>query len=255
MSTRDAGPSSPPAWDSAALQQPHSQNDKARRVEQMFDAIAPTYEKVNRLATFGQDTRWRRRAVAAAAPEPAEVVLDLCCGTGDMIRGFAAAQPALRQIIGIDFSEQMLAAGRYSRVPAPVALLRADALRLPLRDQCVDIVSCAFGVRNFQSLAAGFSEMARVLRPGGRVVILEFANPSQPVLRWAHRLYCEIVLPRLGGWIARDRSGAYKYLPKSIETFETRASMLDRLRTAGFISVSAAGMNLGGVVLYRGVRL
>ena len=243
-----------PAWSEAALQAPHAEPDKAARVEAMFDAIAPTYEKVNRLATFGRDASWRKRAVAGADPRPGEIVLDLCCGTGDMVREFATAEPRLRLIVGVDFSAKMLAAGSYPATGPRRQLVRADGLRLPLADESVDIVSCAFGVRNFQDLAAGLIEMARVVRPGGRVVILEFATPENPVIRWAHRIYCEAVLPRLGALIARDRSGAYKYLPRSIETFETRSSLMRRLAEAEFVDLSATSMNLGGVVLYRGVK-
>jgi demethylmenaquinone methyltransferase/2-methoxy-6-polyprenyl-1,4-benzoquinol methylase len=241
-------------WDEQSLRNPHEADDKARRVEAMFDAIAPTYERVNRVATFGMDAAWRRRAIASTRPQAGEVVLDVCCGTGDMIREFARQQPKLGHIIGLDFSGPMLAAGRYPDMPTPYTLVRADGLRLPLRDASVDIVSCAFGVRNFQRLADGLNEMGRVVRPGGRVAILEFANPENPALRWGYRLYCETILPRLGAWIARDRVGAYKYLPKSIETFETRRSMCEKLTRAGFGNVRAQGMNMGGVVLYTGVR-
>lgn len=217
----------------------------------MFDAIARTYERVNRVATFGQDARWRRRAVSAANPRAGEVVLDVCCGTGDMIRAFAAAQPDLRHVIGVDFSQQMLAAGRYDGMRVAHTLVRADGLRLPILSAAIDIVSCAFGVRNFQSLGAGLAEMARVLRPGGRMVILEFGSPAGRFRRWAYRTYCESVLPRLGSWIARDRSGAYKYLPRSIETFETHQSMMQKLQRAGLANVTAKAMNLGGVLLYK----
>lgn len=241
------------AWDPAALRDVHQQRDKAARVEAMFDAIAPAYERVNTLATFGRDAVWRRRAVAAAAVCATDIVLDVACGTGDMLRAFAAHRPAPARLIGLDFSANMLAAGRYDPARRP-HLLRGDAQRLPLADACVDVVSCAFGVRNFQTLQQGLDEMARVLRPGGRVVILEFANPQNPALRRLYRVYCETVLPALGTWLSRDRSGAYRYLPKSIESFETRASMRRRLEDAGFAQVTDKAMNLGGVVLYRGVR-
>lgn len=220
----------------------------------MFDAIAPSYERVNFVATFGRDAAWRRAAVVAAGPQGGETLLDICCGTGDMLRAFLSAQPALRAAVGVDFAANMLAAGKYDASAAAVQLIRADGLRLPLRDGVVDVVSCAFGVRNFQSARAGLFEMARVLRPGGRVVILEFATPDNPLLRWGYRLYCELVLPRLGGLLARDRVGAYKYLPRSIETFETPGTLMQHLRDAGFGELSCRRMNFGGVALYRGVR-
>ena len=242
-----------PIWDDAALADPHGHGDKAARVERMFDAIAPTYERVNAIASLGQDARWRRRAIAAAGVRPDDIVLDVCCGTGDMIRTFAQAATTPRAIIGIDFSQQMLAAGQYAGVRTPITLCRADALRLPLRNAAVHVVSCAFGVRNFQDLDAGLREIRRVLRPGGRAVLLEFATPENSVLRWGYRVYTETVLPRLGAWISRDRQGAYRYLPQSIQTFARRGEMLERLRTAGFSDVTARSMNFGGVMIYRGV--
>ncbi len=242
----------PVAWDREALRAPHARADKAARVEAMFDAIAPTYERVNRVVSFRRDAAWRRATIAAADVRPDDIVLDVCCGTGDMMRAFAAHEPPPRLIIGADFAAGMLACASVPCSGAATALLRADALRLPLRDGSVDIVSCAFGVRNFQDLDAGLREMHRVLRRGGRVVILEFALPEHPLLRWGYRLYCERVLPRIAAVISRDRTGAYRYLPSSIRTFERRGAMVARLEQAGFDRVSARPLDLGGVVIYRG---
>ena len=252
MQTPFDQPSHAPAWDRASLQEPHAQNDKAARVRRMFDAISPTYERVNRLVSFGRDAAWRRRAVEVANVRATDVVLDMCCGTGDMIRAFAAHNPPPRMILGMDFAGAMLAHGRYTNIVAPHHLLRADALHLPLVDRCVDVVSCAFGVRNFQDLDAGLREMHRVLRPGGRVVVLEFALPENPAFRTLYRFYCEHVLPALAVAISRDRTGAYRYLPNSIRTFERRAAMVARLEQAGFARVEEFPMNFGGVVIYRG---
>jgi demethylmenaquinone methyltransferase / 2-methoxy-6-polyprenyl-1,4-benzoquinol methylase len=244
----------PLAWNEGALRDPHAQPDKAARVEAMFDAIAPTYERFNSVATLGRDAAWRARAVEAAAVKPGEVVLDVCCGTGDMLRAFQRADVEPGLLIGIDFSGGMLAQSRSIDETAPVHLIRADALRLPLADAAVDVISCAFGVRNFDRLQFGLDEMGRVLKPGGRVVILEFATPESRLLRLAYQLYCESVLPRLGRWLSRDAVGAYNYLPRSIRTFDTIRSMLGRLDAAGFEQLGAARMNFGGVVLYRGVK-
>ncbi len=244
-------PTSDFAWDRATLSDPHARDDKAARVEAMFDAIAPTYERVNTVASFAQDARWRRRTVAAANLSPADVVLDVCCGTGDMVRTLAVNDPAPRLILGLDFSANMLAHGAYPEVRVPLQLIRGDGLRLPLADRSVDVITCAFGVRNFQNLPAGLGEMRRVLRAGGRVLILEFALPENPLFRWGYRFHTEVILPRLGTWLSRDRSGAYKYLPKSIATFQRRGEMTARLREAGFSTVTATPMNFGGVVLYR----
>lgn len=243
-----------PLWNDANLRDPHGQSDKAARVQAMFDAIAPSYERFNSVATFGQDARWRRRAIRAANVQPGDVVLDVCCGTGDMLRTFARATPAPRRLIGLDFSREMLSAGRYDGLTPPVELVQGDALALPFDDASVDVVSCAFGVRNFQDLDRGLAEMRRVLRPRGRVVILEFAPPDNPVLRRLFLLYCRSVLPRLGAWLARDKVGAYRYLPESIDLFESARGMIGRLQSAGFENVTIRRMNLGGVVLYRAER-
>ena len=242
------------AWDRETLRNPHGRTDKAERVRAMFNAIAPTYERVNAVATLGRDAAWRRRAVTLAALRAGDVVLDVACGTGDMIRLFARATTPPARIIGVDFAEDMLARGNYTDIKTPVELIEADAQELPLPNETVDVISCAFGVRNFQDLSAGLREMGRVARRGGRVVILEFAEPQNRLLRWAHAWYGNIVLPRLGRLIARDRVGAYQYLPKSVQTFETPEAMVRRLMEAGFGKITTHRMNLGGVVLYRGEK-
>ena len=253
---RRTGQEDPPttSWSAETLRNPHLQPDKAARIEAMFDAIAPVYERFNTLATFGLDARWRRRAVAAAAVRADDVVLDICCGTGDMIRTFAAARPAPRLILGLDFSAGMLARCRVAGLPTEVALLRGDALQLPLADESVDVISCAFGVRNFRDVALGFGQMFRVARPGGRVVVLEFALPDHALLRPAYGFYCDQVLPRLAALLSRDRTGAYRYLPRSIRTFAATDTMVRQLELAGFGGVELQRMNFGGVVLYRGVK-
>ena len=242
------------AWDQRTLADPHAQKDKAARVEAMFDSIAPTYELVNRVTSLGQDASWRRKAVALAQVRATDIVLDVCCGTGDMLRTFAAANPAPKQLVGVDFSGQMLAAGRYDRTTTPFQLCRADGLRLPLKSESVDIVTCAFGVRNFQDLDAGLREKHRILRSGGRCVILEFAPPQNAFVRFGYHVYTERVLPLVGALISRDRSGAYRYLPRSIHTFETRTDMEARLRRIGFANVSSTSLNLGTVQIYRGYK-
>jgi demethylmenaquinone methyltransferase/2-methoxy-6-polyprenyl-1,4-benzoquinol methylase len=254
MRPGQTSPPTRPAWDQDTLRAPHAQADKAARVRAMFDAIAPTYERVNSVVSLRRDAAWRRKAVAAAEVCPSDVVLDICCGTGDMIRAFAACNPSPKLIIGVDFAGQMLASGRYDGVRTPIRLLRADGLRLPLGDETVSVISCAFGVRNFQDLHEGLCEMRRVLRPGGRVVILEFALPENALARMLYRFYCERVLPRLAMQISRDESGAYRYLPQSIRTFERRDAMVGRLERAGLTNVIARPMHFGGVVIYRGEK-
>ncbi len=221
----------------------------------MFDAIAPTYERINRVVSLGRDATWRQEAISAAPAQADDVVLDICCGTGDMIRAFAARTPPPKLILGVDFARRMLAHGHYDGLRTRVQLVRADAQRLPLADETVDAISCAFGVRNFQDLPTGLREMQRVLRPRGRVVILEFALPENRLLRWAYRAYCERVLPGLAALISRDQTGAYRYLPSSIRTFERREAMVERLEREGFARVTAKPLNFGGVVVYCGDKV
>jgi demethylmenaquinone methyltransferase/2-methoxy-6-polyprenyl-1,4-benzoquinol methylase len=244
----------PAGWDADSLRDPHAQPDKAARVRAMFDAIAPAYERFNTLATLGRDAAWRRKAVAAASVRAGDIVLDVCCGTGDMLRALASAIPGVRLLAGLDFAANMLArAEKRGQGPSSV-FIRADAQRLPLADGSVDVVTCAFGVRNFRDLQAGLDEMFRVARPGARVVILEFAMPERAFWRWAYGLYCNTVLPWIGALVSRDRSGAYRYLPRSIHTFEPAAALARRLEDAGFRPVEHWPLNFGGVILYRGVR-
>jgi demethylmenaquinone methyltransferase/2-methoxy-6-polyprenyl-1,4-benzoquinol methylase len=240
-----------PLWDEMRLRDPHREADKAARVRAMFDAIAPTYERVNAVVSFGRDAAWRRAAVRLVETRPGAVVLDVCCGTGDMIREFARQQPRVGALIGVDFASRMLGLGRYANVrPAPW-LCRADGQRLPFADGSIDVVSCAFGVRNFQVLATGLREMQRVLRPGGRAVILEFAEPDNALLRGLCGLYCNRVLPRVATLLSGDESGAYRYLPSSIRTFGRSGELVRRLEAAGLSRVVTRSMNLGSVVAYR----
>jgi len=251
MDGRESASADSPVWDRDALRDPHRQQDKPQRVQAMFDAIAPTYERINSLATFGRDAVWRRRAVVAAEVRPGDVVLDVACGTGDMLRVFARLRPLPGRLIGVDFATRMLTHGRYDRLPVPVEIIQADALHLPLPDESADVISCAFGVRNFQDLHAGLREMYRVARPGARVVILEFALPTNRLLRRLYAWYCAGVLPWLGRLVARDRTGAYEYLCRSVETFPPPEALVTALRQVGFADVRVQAMNFGGVVLYR----
>ena len=241
-------------WDADTLRDPHGVPDKAARVEAMFDSIATTYERVNRVTSLGRDAVWRRRTLAAADTRAGDVVLDVCCGTGDMLRAFARHVPSPALVVGLDFAAGMLAQGCHDGHPVPIHMVRADALRLPVADESVDVISCVFGVRNFDNLQLGLAEMYRVARPGARVVILEFATPSNPLCRWAYELYCERVLPAVAGFLSGERMGAYRYLARSIRTFETMQSMVHRLQDVGFHDVTTHAMNLGGVVLYRAVK-
>jgi demethylmenaquinone methyltransferase/2-methoxy-6-polyprenyl-1,4-benzoquinol methylase len=201
--------------------------DKAAVVAAMFDRIAPRYDLMNRLLTLRLDQRWRRLAVRLVGVGRGDVVCDLGCGTGDMC---ALARAAGARVIGIDFAARMLAAAR-ARASAD-ALVRADASALPLRDRVATVVTSAFALRNFTSIPAVLAEAARVLRPGGRLALLEVDEPRQRFLRWGHALYFRRAVPWLGALLA-DRA-AYAYLPRSTTYLPPEAELLDLLGRAGF---------------------
>lgn len=243
MAARDQNP----LWDDSRLADPHGQPDKAARVRAMFDGIAPTYALVNRVLSAGRDSYWRRAAVALAKAAPADRVLDIACGTGDFALAMGKAAPAL--IVGCDFSAEMLRfAARGNR--RSVIWCRADALALPFPDASYSLVSCAFGVRNFQDLSRGIAEMYRVLAPGGRAVVLEFSIPRAPLLASLYLWYFHRVLPRLAAWISRDRSGAYRYLPYSVASFVENEAMAARFRDAGFGRVEHRPLTIGIVTVF-----
>lgn len=199
-------------------------DDKVQAVRSMFDAIAPRYDLVNRVMTFRMDVGWRKRTVRRLRLGPGSVVLDLACGTGDFCRELAAYDLVP---IGADLSFGMLAAGRSG---AP--LVQADILRLPMPDASVDGVTCGFALRNLVELEAFFVELARVVRPGGRVAILEVAEPPNPVMRWGHGVYFGKVVPRIGGLLSDPT--AYRYLPKSVAYLPEPDELLALFRGAGF---------------------
>ncbi len=190
----------------------------------MFDEIAPRYDLLNRLLTFRLDTRWRRRAVAALGLAPGEIVIDVACGTGDLCNELESA--GLRPV-GVDFSAGMLAAATTA---AP--LVRSDALRLGVRDASLDGATCGFALRNLTSLEPFLAELARVLRPGARIALLEVAEPANPLLRAGHRLYFGKVVPAVGSLLS-SRS-AYRYLPESVAYLPEAPVLLAQLAEAGF---------------------
>jgi demethylmenaquinone methyltransferase/2-methoxy-6-polyprenyl-1,4-benzoquinol methylase len=218
--------------------------EKQRMVRDMFDAIAPRYDLVNRVMTFRLDVRWRKRTVRDLALPRRSRVLDLAAGTGDLCRDLTAAG---HRPIGVDLSFGMLAA---ARTDAP--LLQADALRLPVADGIADGVTCGFALRNFVDLEAFVAEVARVVRPGGRIAFLEVAEPANALLRFGHGFYFGKVVPRIGALLS-DAS-AYRYLPKSVAYLPEPERLVALIRAAGFADTTRTLLNGGIAQLLVGTR-
>ena len=209
--------------------------EKVRAVRSMFDAIAPRYDLVNRIMTFRMDVAWRTRTVRELGLPDGSLVADLACGTGDFCRELQ--NQGLRPI-GFDLSFGMLAAARTS---APLA--EADALSLPIPDSSLDGVTCGFALRNLVELDGFFAELARTVRPGGRIAFLEVAEPPNRFLRWGHSIYFGSIVPKVGGLLS-DPS-AYQYLPKSVAYLPEPGVMLQRLADAGFVQVERQLLSVG----------
>ena len=219
-------------------------DEKVAAVRSMFDAIAPRYDLVNRIMTFRMDVAWRRRTVRSLELPDGSTVVDLACGTGALCRELSRQR--LRPV-GVDLSLGMLAA---ARTEAP--LLEGDALGLPLPDASVDGATCGFALRNFESLPPFFAELARVLRPGGRIALLEVAEPPNRLLRWGHSIYFGKVVPRVGALLS-DAS-AYRYLPRSVAYLPAPDAMLGQLADAGFAAVDRRLLSVGIAQLITATR-
>jgi len=223
----------------------------------MFDAIAGRYDLLNHLLSAGIDRRWRKRAIQALSLTGRERVLDLCAGTADLAISAIQAQPPAARVVGVDFADAMLRVGqekiKQGRLSDRITLVRGDATRVPLADGAVDAVTIGFGIRNVENTAAACGEMHRVLAPGGRIAILEFAIPATSGVRTLYLWYFNHVLPRLGRLISHHTS-AYGYLPASVGAFASPDEFVTILRRHGFVDVAAARLTFGVVVLYTGRR-
>ncbi len=219
--------------------------EKAAAVRAMFDTIAPRYDLVNRIMTFRMDVGWRRRAIRSLDLASRAIVLDLACGTGDMCVDLVDA--GFRPV-GVDLSFGMLAAAR-----ADTPLVQGDGLRLPFPDDSIDGVTCGFALRNFTALEPMLAELGRILRPGGRIALLDVAEPPNPVMRWGHSLYFGKVVPLIGGLLSNK--AAYRYLPKSVAYLPAPAELHRMIVDAGFADVERALLTGGISQLYTGTRV
>ena len=225
------------------------------RIAGMFDAIAPRYDLLNHVLSAGLDTRWRARAVQELQLPRAARIIDLCTGTGDLAVAAVRAHPDA-SVIGIDFAGEMLRlAGRKmaSLGLASISLVRGDGTRIPLADSSCDAATIGFGIRNVVDPRAALVELARVLRPGGRLAILEFGQPRVPGIRTLYSWYFRYLLPLVGKMVSKHQS-AYSYLPASVGTFPPPKEFAAVIAATGFSQVRAVPLTFGIVYLYIAVR-
>jgi len=228
------------------------------RIAGMFDAIAPRYDLLNRVLSAGIDRRWRARAVRSLALTGRETLVDVCAGTADVaLEAVGAGTHGAARAIGVDFAGAMLFLGLRKVVARGVrdrvTLVRGDAMRLPLATGSADAATIAFGIRNVADAAAGCDELARIVKSGGRLAILEFGVPRVPGLGALYQWYFSAVLPRLGRLIS-GHSAAYSYLPASVGSFTPPAEFAKMLERAGFVEVRADPLTIGIVYLYSARR-
>ena len=222
-------------------------------VEAMFDAIAPRYDLLNSVLSLRLHHHWRRLAAAQADLKPGDSALDVCTGTGDFALELGRRVGPTGRVVGTDFSREMLHWGQPKVATAHnVTLEWADTQALPFEDNTFDAVTVAFGIRNVAQIEKGLAEMVRVAKPGGRVVILEFNRPTNPLVAWGYGLYQKL-MPWIGGVVSGRRT-AYAYLPASIDAFHSRAALSTLLEGAGLTQVRVTDLNLGTVVIHRGVK-
>ncbi len=224
-----------------------TEEQAARYVRGMFGQVAPRYDLLNHILSFQIDKYWRRRTVSRVQPildRAGAVVLDLACGTGDLTLALTRAGRA--RVIGSDFCHPMLtgAAAKQARL-----LFEADALTLPVASSSIDLVTCAFGFRNFVNYRRGMGEILRVLKPGGTAAILEFSTPPNPLFRALYGFYSRQVLPRVGALLSGSKD-AYTYLPESVKKFPVAGVLADEFREAGFGDVEYELLTFGIVALH-----
>ena len=215
------------------------------RISRMFDRIAPTYDLLNHLLSANIDAAWRRTTVRRLALLGSERCLDACTGTGDL--ALALLRGGAREVVGSDFAPQMVvrAEAKARAAGFDARFLVADTTRLPFKDGEFDVATVGFGVRNLEDLDGGLRDLCRVLRPGGRLAILEFSRPTNPLFRAIYHLYFLLVLPLVGNLISGGAENAYAYLPRSVLAFPSPEALAVRLRAAGFASVDYAPLTMG----------
>ena len=228
------------------------------RVREMFRQIAPRYDLMNHLLSLNIDRYWRSRAVRMLQLEPGVPILDVCTGTGDLAMAMAKKSPSDVHVVGSDFCHAMLSIAREKRSRSAetesIDYLEADSQHLPFDNDQFGCVTVAFGLRNVADTDRGLSEMNRVCRPGGQVLVLEFSRPTLFGLRHGYNFYFRNVLPRVGQWFARNDKSAYSYLPESVGQFPDGQELVDRMSAVGLERVTFTPLTFGVCTIYLGYK-
>lgn len=235
---------------------PYRQGEKAQQVEEMFDNIAPNYDKLNHRLSWNIDRGWRKKAIRELAPFKPEQILDIATGTGDFAI-MAAQMLKPKRLVGADISEGMMAIGaakiQQLGLQHIISFQKEDCLHLSYESGTFDAVTAAFGIRNFASLDKGLSEMCRVLKPGGHLSIVELTTPVSFPMKQLFKVYCHTVLPVYGRLVSKDKS-AYSYLTRTIEAFPQGERMMDILQQAGFRETAFKRLTFGICTLYSATK-
>lgn len=235
----------------------NEEQSKKEQVEQMFDNIAPTYDRLNHVLSFNIDRIWRKRVMRIVRRHKPQLVMDIATGTGDLAIAMAKRIDDVR-IMGVDLSEEMLrvAQGKVLKLGMAerISLTKGDAENLDMvASESVDAVTVAFGVRNFENLEQGLGELYRTLKPGGKLIVLEFSIPRNKLVRWVYAQYSHRLLPRIGAMISKDRK-AYDYLPDSVEEFPSPERFSAMLLGVGFADVKAKSQSFGIAHIYEAIK-
>ncbi len=239
---------------------PYQSEDKSKKVEveQMFDAIAPTYDRLNRLLSLRIDTLWRNNVIKLLKKQNPESILDIATGTGDLAIAMSTLfEKGTKRITGLDLSQEMLAVGRkklkQKNLDQKIDFVKGDSEHLPFDDQEFEAITCAFGVRNFENLDAGLRQMHRVLSDKGQLIILEFSTPENKIFNAIYNFYFFHVLPFVGNLISGD-SRAYTYLPESVKAFPSGQAFAERLKAAGFNKIICKPQTFGICTIYQATK-
>lgn len=235
----------------------NEEQTKKEQVEQMFDNIAPNYDRLNHIMSLNIDRMWRRRVMRIVRRSKANKIMDIATGTGDLAIAMAKRMERA-EILGIDLSEEMLAVARSKvkrlGLEQRITLLKGDAESLTMvADGVMDVATVAFGVRNFENLEGGLAEIYRTLKAGGKLVVLEFSIPRNRLVRWVYAQYSHRLIPRIGALISKDRE-AYTYLPESVDEFPSPERFTDMLLGVGFKEVRRRSQSFGIAHIYEAVK-